>query len=311
MRCGQILLIITLGLTCGAWAQTGRGTAAQQSGAPGGAAGRGAAAQQAGAPGSVAGRGRGGGSATINFYDYDSTASSGMVIQEEPVAETHQKISVNGEALATTLSALLYGFVFRPELQRLNAEAKSSGRAEASEGPIPLWVTLGHLLFMVLAVVHAHHPAYLILGFLFFLAFTEVTEDFQRNFSLRPPVLVGFFLAGLVIHGGLQKWWIGPVLSRLSEVPLLLCAAALTAFNDNAAITYLGTLVPNLTDSMKYALVAGAVVGGGLTVIANAPNPAGQSILGRFFPNGVGPLGLFLGALPATIIMILCFLFAR
>ncbi len=105
MRCGQMLLVITLGLTCGASAQTGRGTAEQQSGAPGGAVGRGAAAQQAGAPAGVAGRGRGGGGATINFYDYDITASSGAVIQEEAVAETHQKISVNGEALAYTARA--------------------------------------------------------------------------------------------------------------------------------------------------------------------------------------------------------------
>jgi hypothetical protein len=124
-------------------------------------------------------------------------------------------------------------------------------------------------------------------------------------------LLVGFFLAGLVIHGGLQKWWIGPILARLSEVPLLLGAAALTAFNDNAAITYLATLVPGLSDSIKYAVVAGAVAGGGLTVIANAPNPAGQAILARFFKAGIAPLGLLLGALPATCIMIVCFLVGR
>ena len=85
----------------------------------------------------------------------------------------------------------------------------------------------------------------------------------------------------------------------------------MTAFNDNAAITYLATLVPGLSDSIKYAVVAGAVAGGGLTVIANAPNPAGQAILGRFFPAGISPLNLLLGALPATVIMVLCFLFAR
>jgi di/tricarboxylate transporter len=77
----------------------------------------------------------------------------------------------------------------------------------------------------------------------------------------------------------------------------------LTAFNDNAAITYLSTLVPNMTDGMKHAIVAGAVTGGGLTVIANAPNPAGQAILNKYFEEGISPLGLFLGALVPTVIV--------
>jgi hypothetical protein len=145
-------------------------------------------------------------------------------------------------------------------------------------------------------------------GFLFFLAFFEVTSDYQSELQLRSPILVGFFLAGLVIHGGLQQWWIAPVLDRLKEVPLMIGATVLTAFNDNAAITYLATLVPDLSEGMKHAVVAGAVTGGGLTVIANAPNPAGQSILGRFFPDGISPLGLLLGALPATLILAACFL---
>jgi len=146
---------------------------------------------------------------------------------------------------------------------------------------------------------------------LFFLAFVEITEDFQENFTLRPPILVGFFLAGLVIHGGLQQWWIAPVLGNLGEVPLMLGAMALTALNDNAAITYLCTLVPTFTTGMKYAAVAGAVAGGGLTVIANAPNPAGQSILNKHFDDGVGAVGLLLGALAPTIISLLCFLLFR
>ena len=91
----------------------------------------------------------------------------------------------------------------------------------------------------------------------------------------------------------------------------MLGAIGLTAFNDNAAITFLSTLVPSLTDGMKHAVVSGAVIGGGLTVIANAPNPAGQAILGRYFPDGISPLGLLLGALPATVILALCFLAFR
>jgi hypothetical protein len=76
----------------------------------------------------------------------------------------------------------------------------------------------------------------------------------------------------------------------------------LTAFNDNALITYLATLVPTLDDRMKAAIVEGAVTGGGLTVIANAPNPAGQALLGKFFDGAILPYRLFLGAAIPTLI---------
>ena len=120
-------------------------------------------------------------------------------------------------------------------------------------------------------------------------------------------MLVGFFLAGLVIHGGCQSWWIAPVITALNDRMLMFGATVLTAFNDNAAITYLAAQVHDLSLGAKHAVVAGAVTGGGLTVIANAPNPAGQSILSKFFKDGISPLGLFLGALVPTIIVYLCF----
>jgi Na+/H+ antiporter NhaD/arsenite permease-like protein len=66
--------------------------------------------------------------------------------------------------------------------------------------------------------------------------------------------------------------------------------------------------VPGFTDTLKYAVVAGAVTGGGLTVIANAPNPAGQSILQRYFPEGVSPLNLLFGAVLPTVCMALAFM---
>jgi Na+/H+ antiporter NhaD/arsenite permease-like protein len=59
---------------------------------------------------------------------------------------------------------------------------------------------------------------------------------------------------------------------------------------------------------MKYAVVTGAVTGGGLTVIANAPNPAGQAILSRFFDGSVLPFGLLLGALVPTAVATLAFM---
>ena len=176
------------------------------------------------------------------------------------------------------------------------------------DDPVPAWVTFVHLLFLGWTILNAHHPELFVLGFLLFLGFAIVTSPYQNRITLKPALLVGFFLAGLVIHGGVQGWWIEPVLGNLREIPLMLGATILTAFNDNAAITFLSTLVPGFTDSLKYAVVAGAVAGGGLTVIANAPNPAGQSILKKYFENGVSPTGLLKAAILPTAIVWLVFL---
>jgi hypothetical protein len=164
------------------------------------------------------------------------------------------------------------------------------------------------LVFLAFTVWMAHYPVLFIAGFMFYLAFSHATAHHQSKLELRSPMLVGFFLAGLVIHGGLQGWWIEPVLGSLGQYPLFGGAMVLTAFNDNALITYLATLVPDLTDALKFAVVSGAVTGGGLTVIANAPNPAGQSILQRYFDGGVSPLGLLLGALIPTAIVSFSFM---
>jgi hypothetical protein len=163
------------------------------------------------------------------------------------------------------------------------------------------------MLFMAWTVFTSHYPPLFVGGFLIFLGFVKATGRYQSRIDLKAPLLVGFFLAGLVIHGGLQAWWIAPVLASLSESSLFLGATLLTAFNDNALITYLATLVPNLSQQLKIAVVEGAVTGGGLTVIANAPNPAGQALLSRFFDGAVLPLGLLLGALPPTIVAAVAF----
>ena len=209
------------------------------------------------------------------------------------------------------VSNFIYLAIFRREFATLRrapvADAEPAPWSDRTD-PVPGWVTAAHLAFLGWTVFTAHHPALFIGGFLFFLAFTAATEHHQNPLSLKPALLVGFFLGGLVIHGGLQGWWIEPLLARLGETPLLLGAMGLTAFNDNAAITYLATLVPDFTPALKHAVVAGAVVGGGLTVIANAPNPAGQSILSSYFRDGVAPLSLALGALLPTVMMALCFL---
>ena len=210
--------------------------------------------------------------------------------------------------LGILTSTLLYFFVFRKELKGMSDrledhDGDGKGDLEQNNRPVPLWVTISHLGFMAWTVYFAHTPALFIGGFLFFLAFRQATEHHQSDVALRGPILVGFFLAGLVIHGGLQGWWLAPVISSLSEWPLFIGSVVLTSFNDNAAITYLASQVDGLSPLLKYAVLAGAVSGGGLTVIANAPNPAGQALLGRFFGDGVSPGKLLLGALVPTIIV--------
>jgi hypothetical protein len=216
--------------------------------------------------------------------------------------------------VAIVLSCGLYFLWFRKELFKISdkADGCEDGLIEIPawierETKIPAWITLVHLAFLGWTVYTAHYPVLFIGGFLFFMAFSHATGHHQNRISLKSPLLVGFFLAGLVIHGGCQAWWISPVISALPNQALMLGATILTAFNDNAAITYLAAQVEGLSLATKHAVIAGAVTGGGLTVIANAPNPAGQSILSRFFRDGVSPLGLFLGALFPTIIVYLCF----
>ena len=205
-------------------------------------------------------------------------------------------------------STLVYYAVFRRELAALGTAAAAAPAGPRARRRAPAWVTAVQLGFLAFIVGEAHQPVLFVGAFLFFLAFAQTTKQYQSPVDLRRPILVGFFLAGLVIHGGLQAWWLQPVLVRLGERPLFFGATALTAFNDNAAITYLASLVPGFTEPLKHAVVAGAVAGGGLTVIANAPNPAGQSLLARHFPGGVSPLKLFAGALVPTGVVSLCFL---
>jgi hypothetical protein len=217
-------------------------------------------------------------------------------------------------AAAVVVSNALYYLWFRKQfaqLQRDEPPVTEEERWEERKDPVPVWITLIHFLFLGWTVFTAHTPALFIGGFLFFLAFAAATEHHQNPVLLRPALLVGFFLAGLIVHGGLQAWWIAPVLESLNQNALFFGAVVLTAFNDNAAITYLASLVPSLNDAMKYAVVAGAVTGGGLTVIANAPNPAGQAILIKYFPDGVSPLWLFLGAFVPTVIATLFFMLFR
>ena len=215
-------------------------------------------------------------------------------------------------ALAIAISTFAYFLAFRTELRQLASRPSAPDTEVPDEEwtgprllPVPAWVTAVHIAFMAWTVINAHYPALFVAGFLFFLGFARATAAYQSRVELRTPLLVGFFLAGLVIHGGLQGWWIAPVLGSLTQTPMFLAATVLTAFNDNALITYLATLVPNLDESLKLAVVGGAVAGGGLTVIANAPNPAGQALLSRFFGGSVSPFALLAAAIGPTVVAVI------
>ncbi|HPU52559.1 MAG TPA: putative Na+/H+ antiporter [Burkholderiaceae bacterium] len=205
-------------------------------------------------------------------------------------------------ALAVLINALTVALIFRGSLSRLGPALPLQGDS------LPPWVSLLHVLFLAGVVVLAHHPAAFMGLLLFFLGFATAYPKFQDRLILREGLLVAFFLAGLVVLGGQQRWWLAPLLTGMDATTVYFGATALTAVTDNAALTYLGSLVEGLSDEFKYALVAGAVTGGGLTVIANAPNPAGFAILrGHFEDEAIHPLGLLMAALLPTLVAVAAF----
>ena len=206
-------------------------------------------------------------------------------------------------AASCAVSAALMALWFRKELAALTIE-------EDKSAPVPAWLTTTHLVFLGLVVAFAHHPDIFFGVFVLFLGIVTATREYQEELKLREGLLVGFFLAGLVTLGSLQAYWLKPLIQSLNGSALFFGATGLTALTDNAALTYLGSLVEGISDELKYALVAGAVTGGGLTVIANAPNPAGVGILQDskvFGDEGISPLGLFLGALMPTMVAVVFF----
>ncbi len=200
--------------------------------------------------------------------------------------------------IAVVINATAVTLMLRRHLD--NAEPASP---EDRERRIPALVSAIHLAFLATVVAFAHHPVIFLGLFLLFLGFTQAYSRYQTPLILKEALLVGFFLAGLVVLGGMQQWWLQPIVSGLEPTALFFGALGLTAITDNAALTYLGSLIEGMSDSARYMLVAGAVAGGGLTVIANAPNPAGIALLKQGFNDeSIGAGGLLLGALLPTII---------
>jgi hypothetical protein len=204
------------------------------------------------------------------------------------------------------LSTLLTSFFFKKELK---GELLVKKKHYATLAPT-WWMTIISVLFLALVVFTSHYMVFFLGVFLFFLGFAKVTRQYQDRLKISESLMVGFFLAGLVTLGNLQSWWISPLLKKMGEITLFYGCTALTAVTDNAALTYLGSLVPNLSEAKKFFLVAGAVAGGGLTIIANAPNPAGYGILKKSFgTDGISPTKLFLGALGPTLLAVFSFEF--
>jgi len=117
--------------------------------------------------------------------------------------------------IGIVIATILHFFAFRKELealdrQRVDAAASPSGGKnvppKTKTRPVPVWITLVHLGFLGFTVFVAHHPPLFIGGFLFFLAFSQATAHHQGKLELKALLLVGFFLAGLAVHGGLRGW---------------------------------------------------------------------------------------------------------
>ena len=209
------------------------------------------------------------------------------------------------------LIAVIINAAIATALVRSSFASLPEETAEADSQVRPLGAKLAsliHCLFLTLVVLFAHEPVVFMGVLLIFVAYTQAYQRFQKPLIWREALMVACFLAGLVILGGMQGWWLTPLLGAMSPTAVYFGAIGLTAITDNAALTYLASQVPNLSDAFKYFVLAGAVVGGGLTVIANAPNPAGAAILGRHFPeNEISPARLLLGALLPTAVAAFCF----
>ena len=208
---------------------------------------------------------------------------------------------------------VLYFFLFQKDfkmLKKMPHKEEEVLESDAHKGPVPIWITLVHLGFLAWTISMAHYLPIFLGSYLLFLGFHQATRMHQYTpLNLKRPLMVGLFLAGLVIHGGFQGWWIEPLIGDLGYGAMMLTGTILTAFNENTTVAYLACFLEDLQPKIQYALVAGLVAGGGLTIMAHAPNPAGQALLRPHFRGGISPWNLFLAALLPTLIFLAIFFF--
>ncbi len=208
--------------------------------------------------------------------------------------------------IAILVSTLWITYRFRHEIIAIPWEKETL----KSDNSPPLWLTLGHGCTLFLVLLFSHQISILLCIFGFFLILIHMTQSHQTKLKLKESFSVFLFLSSLIVLGSHQSWWLEPLLLELKNLPLYLGAILLTAITDNAALTYLASQVPFLDNSSRYLLVAGTLVGGGLTLIANAPNLTGYEILrSSFGEKGISPFQLFTAALTPTVIAGCCFWF--
>lgn len=209
-----------------------------------------------------------------------------------------------GEAAILTvfINTVIFILMFRKKI-------KNTMRViEPDHYPMPKWVSISHLVFLAAIVATAHYSQVFFGLFLIFAGLVTVTKTYQDELKFRESLMVAFFLSGLIVFGSFQRWWIEPLILQMNDVALFFGAATLTAVTDNAALTYLGSQVENLSEMSKWALVAGALSGGGLTILANAPNPAGYTVLSSKFPDSsLDALALLQAAVVPTVVALICF----
>ena len=104
-------------------------------------------------------------------------------------------------ALAVIVNATAVTFLLRKQVT-----LGEGARESPEKTPVPFLVIVIHLGFLAAVVAFAHHPVVFMGLFLFFLGFTQAYERHQTPLLIKEALLVAFFLAGLVVLGGLQEW---------------------------------------------------------------------------------------------------------
>lgn len=199
---------------------------------------------------------------------------------------------------------LIYFGMFHKELRQLKLpEVKEERQRE-----VPFWVTALHLAFLTWISLNSSYPTIVMGAFVLYLGIYQATAAYQKFMDLREPLLIGFFLSSLIVLSGLQVWWIEPIVEGLHERGLYVASLMLSAFTHNTSNTILYSHLPHLTYPIKYLLVSGALVGGGMTIMANGPNLMAYSLLNNYFDWDISFARLFLAALVPVLALSFFFL---